>query len=577
MRILLVTHRFGSDVVGGPERHLWNLAEQMARMGSWVDVVTTRTLDIEPYGRFGERWSNPSSQKYDEISLKGTQHPIQVYRFPVQNLSGMMQHILQRRIQRRWEKEENAMLPEVAFDLEFTQRTPLLLTGWHQPEQSKEGRLQRWTTRRASIQIPPVTDGSIHLQGYAPKKTSIHITVEGESRVIFRGKGPFELSTRLSNSDDARIVLLEFSKTTHPFFNETRRLGVRMEQVSVSSGGNIAHAPFHVDHRALRSRNKEKFIEDYSRRAESRPGIYSFMFDLTRGPICPGLTQFVRQRAHMYDWIIGGPVPFSTLSKLQKIHRRKQFRFAAIPLFHVDDDYHYWKHYLEILRDVDVNLANSRFSNEAFFPSIGAKSFIAGAGVDDFAFRRSTVSGDRFRQKFGFGPDEKIVLSVGRKTGSKLYRTLAKAVHNIQHRMKCRMVLIGPDEDHRAISYPSCSYLGVLSQEDLIDAYDACDVFALMSESESFGITFIEAWMRAKPVIGNRNCGPVAQLIHHGENGLLAARREDLEDHIVHLLKNPEEGRKYGEAGLQQALRNHTWKVIARRVLDYLEAGKNSK
>ena len=47
MRILLFTHRFGKEVVGGAEHHLWCLAEQMARMGCQVDVATTLQDELE--------------------------------------------------------------------------------------------------------------------------------------------------------------------------------------------------------------------------------------------------------------------------------------------------------------------------------------------------------------------------------------------------------------------------------------------------------------------------------------------------------------------------------------------------
>ena len=78
--------------------------------------------------------------------------------------------------------------------------------------------------------------------------------------------------------------------------------------------------------------------------------------------------------------------------------------------------------------------------------------------------------------------------------------------------------------------------------------------------------------MRRKPVIGNRNCASVAGLIRPGENGLLASTRQELQDHLVDLLTHPDRAASLGQAGQEMVLRKHTWRAIARRVLDHLES-----
>jgi glycosyltransferase involved in cell wall biosynthesis len=569
MRILFFTHRFGKDVVGGAELHLWNLAEQMARMGCQIDVATAREKDIAPFMRFGLTWSSPHGAAREEIAVDGAAHPIRVFRFPVRHLPKAVGAICQKHLQHRWEREELAMEPAMPLPAPPGTETPLLLTGWHLPE-PVGGRWGRWTTGRAVLQLPATANASLHLQGAALKRVTIQLEHAGRSRVVFRGKGDFHVPVKLDDHPPG-LAALTVEPTWRPL-RDTRTLGVMVTQISLSNHGRIELTPFNSDHRTLRALDHKKFIEAYLARAARRPRHYGWLFDQLRGPHCPGMAGFAKAHAAEYDWVIGGILPFDTIPALTRIRRRHPFRLALLPLFHVDDDFYYWRHYVDALKEADVCLANSWFSREIFFPALGATSIVAGAGVDERLFRRPGIDGARFRKKYGIKPDEKIVLSVGRKNAGKRYQAIIHAVDDVQYRRKCRLVLVGPDEDRLAITSPNCLYVGTLPQEVLLDAYDACDVFCLMSESESFGMVFVEAWMREKPVVGNRNCAPVSYLIRHGETGLLASDRRELEDCLVDLLNDPQKCKAYGQAGLVQVRREHTWPVVAQRVLDCLES-----
>jgi glycosyltransferase involved in cell wall biosynthesis len=570
MRVLVYTHRFGRHFVAGAEQHLWNLAEQMALMGCQVDVATTLQDDLRPFLRFGQFWRVGQAERpFEEIEVPGAGHPIRIHRFPVRNLSKPLAALLQKYLQRQWEKEEMGMEPAQPLPMRFPLAHPVLLTGWHLPELS-DGKLVRWTMPRTAVQLPPLRDASLHLSAYAPRRQTLTVDHAGRRRIVFKGKGSFQVSVRLDECSMPSIAVLETEPVYRPL-RDARTLGVLVTQMSLSNRDRIELAPMSADHRMIRAQDRKKFIETYCARAEQRPARYSWIFDALRGPSCRGMEKFLLKHAGGYDWVLAGILPFSVLPRLTSLRRKANFRLAALPLLHVDDDFYYWRHYLKALRETDVCLANSWYSFENFFPAIGAKAIMAGAGVNDTLFRGENISGARFRKRYGIAPDEKIVLSVGRKSGTKRYRTLVEAVENIQERMPCKLILVGPDEDRLPIISPNCNYLGVLSQDDLLDAYDACEVFALMSESESFGMVFVEAWMREKPVIGNGNCAPVSYLIKPEENGLLAMDREELEGHLVTLLSDPERCEAYGKAGRAQVMENHTWPVIARKILGHFQ------
>ena len=115
--------------------------------------------------------------------------------------------------------------------------------------------------------------------------------------------------------------------------------------------------------------------------------------------------------------------------------------------------------------------------------------------------------GKIFRKERGL-ENHKIVLYAGRKEHSKQYQQAIEAVEMLKD-PGIKLILIGRDVDNIPINSKYVEYLGALPRHKLLSAYDACDIFISPSLHESFGITFLEAWMFKKPVIGNRNCSAI--------------------------------------------------------------------
>ena len=105
----------------------------------------------------------------------------------------------------------------------------------------------------------------------------------------------------------------------------------------------------------------------------------------------------------------------------------------------------------------------------------------------------------------------------------------------------------------------------VILIDDFADAdgpsvIDACDIVALPSVEESFGIVFVEAWMCGKPVIG----GDIAStrcVIDRGVDGLTATPfdAQDLSSKILDLLADPAKRACFGARGREKALARYTW------------------
>ena len=87
--------------------------------------------------------------------------------------------------------------------------------------------------------------------------------------------------------------------------------------------------------------------------------------------------------------------------------------------------------------------------------------------------------------------------------------------------------------------------LGALSRDQVSDEMKSCDVFALASEHETFGVVYIEALACGKPVIGTDNGG--AEDIISEENGLIAKKKnvEELTKALIKIKDNYEMYDKY--------------------------------
>ncbi len=112
------------------------------------------------------------------------------------------------------------------------------------------------------------------------------------------------------------------------------------------------------------------------------------------------------------------------------------------------------------------------------------------------------------------------------------------------------------------------TFLGTVSESEKFALYDACDVFAMPSAVEGFGLVFAEAGAFGRPVVGCNVMG-VPEAVAHGETGLLVppSDADAVGSAILRLLRDEKERARMGENGRRRVESMGSWSESARQYL----------
>ncbi len=152
-----------------------------------------------------------------------------------------------------------------------------------------------------------------------------------------------------------------------------------------------------------------------------------------------------------------------------------------------------------------------------------------------------TVDASRFQitpkpqyllNRYQLTPEQPIILTVGRLDSTQQYKGYDQILHALPEIRRqipnVHYILVGRGGDRDRIeqliaqlNLQTCVTLaGFVPDDEINDYYNLCDVFAMPSKGEGFGIVYLEALACGKPTLGGNQDGAIDALCH-GELGAL--------------------------------------------------------
>ena len=203
-------------------------------------------------------------------------------------------------------------------------------------------------------------------------------------------------------------------------------------------------------------------------------------------------------------------------------------------------------------------------------------------GVDTAKFAHG--DGAAFRRKLAIPDDAFLVLTLSRIDSQKNQALLIQAFAHLRRKVpNAVLLLIGPETqpDYAARLRTDIRENGLENavlirpglrndDPDVVNAFHACDVFALPSMHEPFGIVVLEAWSSNRPVVASA-VGGLRALVRDRETGLMFdPNAPDAANTLAGLLGELHTSRdlavKLANAGRNEALKQYDWQVIAGRL-----------
>jgi glycosyltransferase involved in cell wall biosynthesis len=173
------------------------------------------------------------------------------------------------------------------------------------------------------------------------------------------------------------------------------------------------------------------------------------------------------------------------------------------------------------------------------------------------------------RAELGIAPGAPVILTASRLFHWKGQAELVRALPAVRREFpEVRLVIAGKDDLGGSPDRPSfTTELQQLSRElgvegnvlftgwrpDINRLMAACDVFAMPSWEEPFGLVYLEAMATKRPVVA-LDSGGAPEVVEHGKSGLLS-KRDDVETlaaNLIALLKDPALRARMGEYGRAQ-------------------------
>jgi glycosyltransferase involved in cell wall biosynthesis len=203
-----------------------------------------------------------------------------------------------------------------------------------------------------------------------------------------------------------------------------------------------------------------------------------------------------------------------------------------------------------------------------------------GVELDDFVMPVEEVK--CFRETNGIKETDVLIGFIGRLVKGKGVAILIDAFRKLYAENKnVKLLLAGGTTEYvpeikRVIQEEKLPVILIESFDEKLKPtlYNSLDIFVLGSQSESFGVVFLEAWACKKPVVGSK-MGAIQSLLSEGKDSLLfeSGNADSLKATLQSLIDNREARTAFGSNGYKKVVENYTWEKIVGKYRDTYQLG----
>jgi L-malate glycosyltransferase len=177
-------------------------------------------------------------------------------------------------------------------------------------------------------------------------------------------------------------------------------------------------------------------------------------------------------------------------------------------------------------------------------------------------------------------PDgEKVLIHISNFRSVKRVCDTVRILHEVRKKIPAKLILVGDGPDRKKAEQLSreldlCDHVTFFGkQSSIVEPLSISDVFLLPSQSESFGLSSLEAMACGVPVVAS-NIGGIPEVVEHGESGFVAELGDTkrMAKYVVDLLINEKKHKVFAQKAQLRAKELFEAKAIVKQYEDlYIE------
>ena len=208
------------------------------------------------------------------------------------------------------------------------------------------------------------------------------------------------------------------------------------------------------------------------------------------------------------------------------------------------------------------------------------KAWIIPNAVDSSKFQVN-VDRNSVRSRFGVGPNEKLILYVGRLVPQKGVEFLVQAIPQIARRFgDAKFVIVGDGWLRAHLESLAdqtgnrwrVNFTGFIPDQELVALMRSADVLVIPSIYEPFGIVALEGMAAGVPVVASQ-VGGLAEVVEHEKTGEYVYMRnpDSIAWGVERVLGNPGHAAWLVKNGHEAVERVYSWEAVAKKTTELYE------